>query len=501
MMATASERILPAEEELIETVARFKDDPLGWVRWAYPWGEKNGPLRDDHGPDDWQRELLTDIGREVRGRRFDGQSAVLPVRLAISSGHGIGKSTASGWIAGWILSTRPHSVGTITANTFAQLTTKTWPAITKWMRLSITSHWFAIGAEKIAARQAPDSWFVSAQTCRRENSEAFHGQHAARSTSWYLFDEASAVPDEIWNAAEGGLTDGEPMIFAWGNPTRNQGKFHRIVFGSERERWKQQIIDSRTCRYPNQTLIQEWLEDHGEDSDFFRVRVRGIAPRSGDLQFIDHERVWNAQKREPSSFPDDPLIAGFDPSGGGSAWNVIAFRRGLDARTVPAIRLPGEFVRTDRGPMLTKLTQLLSEQSPEKKIAMLFVDSAFGAPYVERLRAMGYDNVQEVNFGAPSPDRHQSNMRAYMWEKMRVWLEKGAISSDIVLENDLTGPQCDRNRREQLVLESKQQMMKRGIASPDNGDALALTWAAFVPPVEKTPQRDRGFGRQGSWMG
>ena len=500
MTAAPFERTLPAEEELIETVARFKDDPYGFVMWAFPWGEPNGPLRDDNGPDQWQTELLQDIGREIRQRGFDGFNAVLPIRQAISSGHGIGKSTTSGWLACWILSTRPDSVGTITANTFAQLTTKTWPAVTKWMRLSITAHWFNIGAEKIAARQSPDTWFVTAQTCRRENSEAFHGQHAARSTSWYLFDEASAVPDEIWNAAEGGLTDGEPMIFAWGNPTRNQGKFHRIVFGSERERWKHKIIDSRTAKFTNKVLIQEWIDDHGEDSDFVRVRVKGIAPRSGDLQFIDHERVWNAQKREAASFPDDPLIAGFDPSGGGSAWNVIAFRRGLDARTVPAIRLPGEFTRADRGPMLTKLTQILEEKSPEKKVAMLFIDSAFGAVYVERLRAMGYDNVQEINFGSNSPDRHQANMRAYMWENMRVWLEKGSITSEIVLENDLTGPQCDRNRREQLVLESKQEMMKRGIASPDNADALALTFAAYVPPIETRRERQYGGGG-GSWMG
>ena len=490
---------LAVEDNLIERIRSFKDDPLGFVLYAYPWRER-GPLEEYDGPDTWQSELLADIGQEVRARNFDGLTPVMPVRMAVSSGHGIGKSSLAGMLTDWILSTRPNSVGTVTANTFPQLESKTWPTIVKWTRMCITSHWFDIGVSKIAAKCAPDSWFVSAQTCRRENSEAFHGQHAARSTSWYLFDEASAVPDEIWNAAEGGLTDGEPHIYAWGNPTRNQGKFHRIVFGSERDRWKHRIIDSRNCRFTNKALIAEWINDWGEDSDFVRVRVRGIAPRAGDFQFIDHERVWQAQRREPRSFPDDPLIAGFDVSGGGAAWNVIAFRRGYDARTIPPIRIPGEFTRGERGPMLSKLTEILGDKRPGHKVAMLFVDSAYGAPYVERLKSMGFTNVQEVNFGANSPDRHQANMRAYMWNKLRDWLEHGAIASDVTLENDLTGPCSDRNRRDQLVLESKQDMLKRGIASPDHADALALTFAAHVPPPAPEPEMDRYGAGAASWM-
>lgn len=486
------------EIELIELMASLKDDPYRFVIAAYPWGEP-GPLAGYHGPDDWQRDLLMDIGREVRARAFDGIHPVLPIREAISSGHGTGKSTISGWLTNWILSTRPHSQGTVTANTFPQLESKSWPTIVKWTKMCITAHWFTIGANKIAARCAPESWFVSAQTCRKENSEAFHGQHAANSTSWYLFDESSAVPDEIWEVAEGGLTDGEPMIFAFGNPTRNQGKFHRVVFGSERDRWKQRIVDSRTCRFTNKELIAEWVNDWGEDSDFVRVRVRGVAPRAGDLQFIDSERVWEAQRRQVTTFPDDPLIAGFDVSGGGAAWNVIAFRRGYDARTIPPIRIAGEFTRGDRGPMLSKLAEILNDKRPGHKVAMMFVDSAYGAPYVERLKSMGFTNVQEVNFGANSPDRHQANMRAYMWNKLRDWLEHGAIVGDTVLENDLTGPGADRNRREQLVLESKQDMVKRGIASPDNADALALTFAAHVAPA--VPEESRLLGEYaGSWM-
>jgi hypothetical protein len=519
----AASQLEHPEAALAAAVAGYVNDPLGFVYFVYPWGVRKGPLEQYDGPDDWQRQLLEDIGREVRHRGFDGLNAVLPIRQAVSSGHGIGKSTISAWIAHWILSTRPHSQGTVTSNTWQQLASKTWPTILRWMKMSINAHWFDLGAQRICAKAASESWFVSGQTCRRENSEAFHGQHAARSTSWYLFDEASAVPDEIWTAAEGGLTDGEPMIFCFGNPTRNTGKFHRVMFGSERDRWRQRVIDSRNCRFTNKQLIGEWIADYGEDSDFVRVRVRGVAPRAGELQFIDQERVWQAQQRAASSFPDDPLIAGFDVAGraamfqmpaavaepaggrreshGSGAWNVIAFRRGLDARTIPAIRIAGEATR-DRSAMLAKLSELLSDKRPDRKIAMMFVDSAFGAPYVERLRAMGYDNVREISFGAPSPDRHQANMRAYMWNRLKEWLLKGAIPSDVVLEADLTGPGFHLNRSEQLVLESKADMVKRGVAGPDYADALALSFAAHVPPPVPPPEPvERFWGASaGSWM-
>jgi hypothetical protein len=102
-----------------------------------------------------------------------------------------------------------------------------------------------------ARRSAKESWRVLAQSCREENSETFAGQHAADSTSFYVFDEASAIPDKIFEVAEGGLTDGEPMIFLFGNPNRNTGKFQRVTFGVERDRWIRHSVDSRTSRFTN----------------------------------------------------------------------------------------------------------------------------------------------------------------------------------------------------------------------------------------------------------
>jgi hypothetical protein len=486
---------------LADEAALFFEDPLGFVLWAYPWNEPDGHLANETGPDEWQTEFLRDVGRQVRDRAFDGSTPVPAIRMTTASGHGIGKSTLVAWLTNWIMTTRPFSQGTITANTFIQLQTKTWAAVKHWTSLSITGHWFRTNDERMYHLSYPAKWFCSAQTCREENSEAFQGQHAATATSFYIFDEASAVPDAIYDAAEGGLTEGEPMEFLFGNPTRNSGRFHHVTFGNARQRWNHRSIDSRTSARTNKKQIAEWVHDYGEDSDFVRVRVRGIPPNASELQFIDLGRVQGAQLRERETLADEPLVAGCDVSAGGEAWNVVRFRRGLNARPGPGvpspIRLAGE-VGT-REVMIMRLARVLSERDPAARVAMLFVDSAFGAPIVERLHTLGYDNVVEVNFGETrTPDNHFLNMRAYMYNELKEWLAKGAIDrNDEKLEIDLTSPGYHLNRSNQLVIESKQEMQKRNVAPVDDADALALTFAQVVAPP--APQRAPVFQR-GGWM-
>jgi hypothetical protein len=221
------------EARLDDLLAEWYHDPLAFVKGAYPWGEL-GPLQHEAGPDAWQTEFLEKLGAHVTANAFDGQQPVPPIRMAVSSGHGVGKSVLVAWLVDWIMSTRPHAQGVITANTSIQLETKTWPAITRWTKLCLTAHRFEVNTARMYERGHKESWFCTPQTCREENSESFAGQHAKDSTSFYIFDEDSAVPDQIHTVAEGGLTDGEPMIFLFGNPTRLTGQFHRAVFGAER---------------------------------------------------------------------------------------------------------------------------------------------------------------------------------------------------------------------------------------------------------------------------
>lgn len=471
------------EQRLAEAVADYYDDPLGFVLFAYPWGE-DGPLKDHPGPDRWQREALERIGAEVRERRFNGHDAVAPIRMAVSSGHGIGKSVEVAFIVDWIISTRPHCQGTVTANTITQLQTKTWAAIQRWTKLCKTGHWFEINSDRMYRKGYKDSWFCAPQSSKEENSEAFAGQHAADSSSFYIFDEASAIPEAIYDVAEGGLTDGEPMIFLFGNPTRSNGSFHKACFGSMRHRWNPIIVDSRSSRFTNKAQIAEWVQDYGEDSDFVRVRVRGLPPAASDLQFISTALVAAAQAREVSNLGDELLVCGLDVARGGADDCVFRFRRGYDARSIPAVRVPGEQAR-DSMRLVSIATDLLEKTYNGHRINTLFVDgTGIGGPITDRLRQLGYKNVVEVQFGAESPDPKLANMRAYMWSRMREWLAKGAIDTTARLEMDLTGPGYKHDKRDRVVLESKEEMKKRGLDSPDDGDALALTFAMSVRRVE-----------------
>ena len=427
-------------QQLYDLVGEFYADPLGFVLACFPWGEPGTALEHFPGPDQWQRQELWEIGQQVRERMFDGFTPVSPIRRAVASGHGIGKSALTAFVVLWLMATRPDSRGTVTANTYVQLETKTWAAIQKWHKLCIIGPWFACTTNRLYHRQNKETWFCSPATCKEENSEAFAGQHAADASSFYVFDEASAVPDKIFEVAEGGLTDGHPFIFLYGNPTRSTGKFYRVCFGNEKDRWVHKAIDSRDCTLPNQELIAEWIETYGIDSDFVRVRVRGLPPAADELQFIDRQRIGDAQKREAQSLSDDPLICGVDVSGGGPAWNVCAFRRGGDARTLPRIRIPGEHTR-DRSVLVGKLAEVLRDTRPGRKVAAMFLDTAFGSPIYERLRALGFNNVFEVNFGLTrTPDRSKANMRAYMWDQMKDWLLHGAIHADEKIASDLSGP-------------------------------------------------------------
>lgn len=469
---------LTPDAELADFVGQFYADPLGFVIACYPWGEP-GPLEQEQGPDDNQREFLLSLGKEVTARGFDGVHPVLPIQMSETSGHGTGKSAMGGWITDWILSTRAHSIGTVTAGTSMQLEERTWAAITYWTKLCLTAHWFDIQSRGIYSKDHPDTWKVVAQTCKEENAQSFAGQHARTSTSWYLFDEASEVPDKIWETATGGLSDGEPMWFVWGQSVRNTGQFYKVCFGSDALRWNHRRVDSRTSRFTNKILIDQWIADYGIDSDYVRVRVLGYPPSASELQYIDKGRVSLARARTQIALHDEPIVAGFDVSGGGKAWNVIRFRQGLNGRVLPPIRIPGEH-DPDRSQRIGVCAELLRDQRVGHKIAALFIDSAFGAAIAVRLRSLGFENVYEVNFGGTSPDAHYLNMRAFMYGKTKEWLLLGSLPDDDKLCEQLSLPGYHLNQSGKLVIESKADIQARGEASPDDADALCLTFAQPV---------------------
>jgi len=465
---------------LAEECSQFYDDPLGWVLWAFDWDHDE--LEGFEGPDDWQYDILAEIGEQVRLRGFNGVDPVDPIQMAVASGHGIGKSALTAWLILWIMSTRPFSKGIVTANTSDQLKTKTWAELGKWRSRCIVGHWFEYntgrGSMSLYHKSYPESWRVDAQTCREENSEAFAGLHAAQGTPFYIFDESSAVPDKIEEVAKGGLTDGEPMFFKFGNPTRNVGHFSR-AFGSEKDRWLTRQIDSRTAKMTNKRLIQTWVDDYGEDSDFVRVRVKGMFPRASDMQYIATDDVKVSMDAMPGRYlGDDPLICGVDLARGGGDKCRIVFRRGRDAKSEKSYVIPAEKSR-DSMKVVSLICSVLDRHIPD----VTFVDeTGLGGPIADRLVQLGY-HVIGVNFGSKAEDeKHYADKVGEMWARLRVWIQDGgALPKDPELERELTCREFDHDKSDRLVLEPKKKMKSDGKPSPDWADALSLTFAFKVP--------------------
>lgn len=465
--------------ELADLMAECYADPLKHVMVSYPWNQKGTPLADRSGPDKWQRDFLNELGGEIKKRNFNGHSAVMPIQFSTASGHGIGKSCLSAWLIIFIRDTRPHSFGTITATTAEQLRSRTFGELSKWHNLSLTQHWFQLNAGSAGSlnmfHKSDRTWGCSGQTCQENNSEAFAGQHRDTSTSYYLFDEASGVPDSIYNVRAGGLSDGEPMTFDFGNPTKNSGRFYENMEGKFRHRYIRRSIDSRDVEITNKELFKEWENDFGVDSDFFKVRVRGIFGSSSDMQFISRDDVDKGIGLDVSVTPADALVMGVDVARFGDDASVICFRQGRDAES-QGLHV---YRSMDTMTLASEIARLAKEKNPD----VIFIDGGgVGGGVVDRCRQLAL-NIVEINFGSKATQKGFANMRSQMWGNMKEALKDGVRLPDHKdLLADLTGLEYGYNIRNDIQLESKKDAKKRGIASPDLGDALALTYALPVAP-------------------
>lgn len=485
--------------ELSRDMVDLADDPLECVRYLYPWGK--GDLAGFTGPDSWQVGWLREWGEAIRLRQFDGKNAVMPDMASTTSGHGVGKSALVAWIVDVIMSTRPHCRGRVTANSMPQLSTTTWPEIVKWSNMMLTRHWFRItsgsGAMKMIHRQHPETWRVTGMAWDEHRAAAFAGVHAATSTPFYIFDEASEIARIILETAQGGLTDGEPMLFMFSNPTKPAGFF----FDSHHDmakRFRTYKIDSRTAKMTNKTLINQWIEDWGMDSDFVKVRVLGEFPLTGDRQFIPTPLVLAAmdETRQPYSSPNDPVIIGVDVARFGDDETTIYVRRGRDARSVPPVIIKGQD---------TLQTSLMVKKLANDLLAdAINVDGGgVGGGVIDNLRGWGVPNVNEINFGGTSLDADYHMMNTYMMAEVRKWLMQQGVTLpiDLVLRRQLTIRQYGFHQGKhgtQIKIQSKEEMKSDADIkeSPDRADGFGLTFAVPVPfrDIAKTRAAMSGEG-------
>ena len=491
------------EQDLIEKILEFKYDPLGFVLYAFPWGVKNTPLQKFKGPRTWQVQEFEKIKTHMEQDKFRKQMGLGPLvlYLAISSGRGPGKSAFLAMLDCWFMSCWIGGTNIVTANTETQLRSRTMAELGKWHGMMINKHWF----EKSSMSLKPAKWFAEllnqqlgmdtqyyyteAQTWSEENPDAFAGAHS-QVGMMVQFDEASGIPDPIWPVTDGFFTDLSDFRL-WvviSNPRRNTGHFFES-FHKNRDQWQHLYIDSRTVEGVDAAVYQRIADQYGEDHDVTRVEVKGQFPRTGSNQFIGRELVEDAALREVD--PDDgaPLLMGVDVARFGDDASVIRFRKGRDARSFA----PARFKGLNTMELATETANLIDKFNPDA----VFVDGGgVGGGVVDRLKQLGY-RVIEVQSGekADDPEKYL-NKRVEMWGEMRDWLVYGMIDDYQQLIDDLTGPEYELHIKGQLKLEPKDKMKKRGLRSPDEADALALTFAQPVARIDMNVLKRRRMGNQ-----
>ena len=423
------------EQVLIEDVAGFFDNPLGFVRYAFPWGE-SGVLAKEDGPDTWQVEVLTELGAAVR--RGMGPSAALQsaIRVAIASGHGIGKTTLIAWVIQWFLSTRDFPQVVVTASTQVQLSTKTWRELAKWHRLLINAHWFEWRATKYFHVAYPDTWFASAIPWSENSSDSFAGTH--EKYVLIIYDEGQAISDKIYETTEGALTTPGAIWMVFGNYTKNTGRFHGCFTGVARDRWIKHQIDSRTAKKANQQQIAEWIADYGEDSDFVRIRVRGVAPRSGSNQFIGQDLVDACMKYKAEGYEALPKILSLDVARFGDNKSVAGTRQGRKVRVLQ------KWMGLPIDQLADRFCELIEQEDPD---AIVVDGDGIGGSVVDLIRRKKYDTkggkdilVEFHGSAEPRDPTLYYNRRTEVHGEMRAAMNLGTeMPNDPELATDLTG--------------------------------------------------------------
>jgi len=474
------------DERLIEWLASVSNDPLAYVMGAFPWGEPTTRLANFSGPEPWQRQRL----ELIRDLLALGVSLHRAIQIATASGHGVGKSALVAMLIKWATDTRPDTIGVVTANTETQLKTKTWVELGRWHNMSITKDIFKLTATAYFHPDHERTWRVDMVPWSERNTEAFAGLHNQGKRILLVFDEASAIPDMIWETAEGALTDADTQIIwaVFGNPTRNIGRFKECFDGGQfHEFWNCKQVDSRTVSFTNKEQIDRWIKAYGDDSDFVRIRVYGMFPRVGEMEFFSNEDVQAAANREAISGITDPLALGVDVARYGKNSSVIYPRKGRDARTYERQRF--------QGLSTVQLADRVFEANFAYHADGIMIDGGgVGGGVVDNVRAKALF-CYEVQFGAKDDTPHTTwgsqgeryaNKRSGMYGAARAWLKTGCIPNDPALLKQFAAIKYTLNKRDEIQLISKEDMLKLDPdLELDDIDAFVLTFAHALAPHDQ----------------
>lgn len=470
-------------DEIGKWLASVSHDPVRFVAEAFNWGA--GELAGASGPEPWQTWVLEQI-RD--GLLTPGHA----IRIAIASGHGVGKSALSSWITLWAMSTSSDCRGLITASSESMLMTRFRAELRTWFRRFRAAQFFELSATTLMSSD-PDrqqTWRADLLPWNANRPEAFAGLHSKGHRILVIMDEASAIEPPIWETLEAVCTDADAEII-WlvaGNPLHSTGRF-RDCFDKYSESWITKHVSSLSVSFTNKLEFARWERDYGSDSDFYRTRVLGEFPRTGSVQFIGPDLVDQAMNRELETGIRDPLVLGVDIARFGSDASVLYPRRGMDARSIAPLVF--------RNLPLDKLEDHIVAFANAHQVSEIFVDgTGVGGGVVDHLRRRGYF-VHDIQFGSRADQMldgvRYANKRCEIWGLLRNALRTGlCLPHNPALKEELTAPEYAFSRTTDAIqLESKDLMRRRGCASPDCADALACTFGAEIATL---PSLSAEFG-------
>jgi phage terminase large subunit len=456
----------------IENMRRWRADPEAFVREVLRVKEI----------DPWQQKGLD----ALKAGNY---------RLAFKACKGPGKSAFLAWVGLWFLATRQHPKIVALSITAGNLRDNLWAELAKWMKRSDwLSTEFRWTAERIFHVRHPETWWISARAFSQEadptqQADALAGVHA--DSVMFLIDEAGGIPVAVVATAEAGLANAGQegrvayMLMA-GNPSDVTGALYRACT-VERALWFVISISSAP-NDPNRTprVTKEWaqqqIDKYGWDSPYVLINVRGEFPPSASNALLGIEEVEQASKREVplSAYKDEVKILGVDVARFGDDKSVIAMRQGR-----ACFRMK-EFRNIDTMELAGQVSLVIEKHDPDA----VFIDqTGIGAGTTDRLRQLGYRVIGIDSAQKAIEATRFHNRRAEMWWKMAEWVKAGGcIPDDAELIGELPGPTYKFDSGNRLLLESKEDMKKRGLPSPNKGDALALT---FSQPVAHRTFRDK----------
>lgn len=395
-------------------------------------------------------------------------------KMSVRSGHGTGKSTAASWAMLWFVMLRFPNKVVVTAPTSGQLFDALFAELKRWINelpdpLKVM---LIVKNDRVELAAAPSEAFISARTSRAETPEALAGVHS--DNVMLVVDEASGVPEAVFEAAAGSMSGHSAVTIMLSNPTRSSGTFFesqtRLSGSWWTRRWS--CVDSPLV---SDEFVDEMRLRYGEDSNAFRIRVLGEFPLADDDTIIPFHLVESAMHRDIQVAEDTAVVWGLDVARFGSDKTALARRQGAVITDISSWQ--GLDLMQTVGRVKAEYDGLSPSQRPREILVDVI---GMGGGVVDRLRELGLP-VRGVNVGeAPSMGDTYSNLRAELWFKMRGWLEQrtSRLPKNDQLVAELTSIRYSFLSSGKMKAESKDDMRKRGLASPDLADAVCLTLAA-----------------------